>query len=270
MDGKKRDHAEEEQHFPAKRTAKLPAELTLKSIDTGFIPIVSVTDPFNEVFPYNIGNSLWSASLELIEYLKSETTIAATSVAEIGAGTGSIGLTAWRRGCARVTLTDLEEMIPILNANIVHNEGCESVSAIALDWTDGGESAEVVFQSRGPFDLIVGAEVTYDSKLHGPLLDTLEILCGVPALPAKLSRGETESVERSNQVRPSRILLAIPLRDDDPEIVDLAEERGFACKEMHVYPPNNDHASPVAIYELTPPASASRRAKTEKERPRAT
>jgi hypothetical protein len=217
-----------------------------------------VQDPYNDHFAYNIGNSLWSASLEVVDYWKVVPPLQkrlpqGSSALELGAGCGLLGLALWRHGFGAVTLTDLEEMLPIMSYNVAWNEAGESVQAMALDWGDGGISARGVLAARGPFDLIVGAEVSYDELLHAGLIDSLVILCG--------GEGTAEQPAWSPPLRPpplrppTRVLLAIPLRDSDASIVALAEVRGFVATELKRCPPCPNHDSEQIIFELRAPAA---------------
>jgi hypothetical protein len=259
-------------------TVELPqcdSRLSIQQVSCGggnFINVV--TDPMNDVYSYNIGNSLWGASIEVVEYLEEikHPTASLGSAVEIGAGCGCLGLTLWRRGCKQVVLTDLDEMLPIMNHNIAHNRADEDMSARALDWSDGGEGARsLVSRNNGAFDLIVGAEVTYDDGLHEALLGTLAILSGCTPVPPPAA--STAASELSGQTFPAAtdgalkegqdraeatvsgttILLAIPCRDQDEDIVEAAMGRGFTARRVKLCAPSPNHSSPVGIYEFRPP-----------------
>jgi len=241
---------------PSNNLPVLPSGLVATPIDCGEDKgtVMLVQDPYNDHFTYNIGNSLWSASLEVIQYWKDEPPLRdwkdskKSAALEVGAGCGLLGLAMWRHGFEAVTLTDLDEMLPIMNYNIDWNNAGKCVQAMALDWSDGGISARSVYEARGPFDLIVGAEVSYDESLHTSLLDSIVILCGGDCAAASHSKSPQS---------PTRILLVIPLRDSDPQIIPLAEVRGFAVTELKKCPACPNHDSEQVIYELRAPASWS-------------
>jgi len=284
-DRNKNKRADRDDELPSKRL-QLPLSTQRVSWGDG-ASIEVVTDPMNDVFTYNIGNSLWSASLELVKYLDetNHPTASFASAVEVGAGCGCLGLALWRRGCKRVILSDLDEMIPIMEHNISHNDagGTDTeavtddisngvVSARALDWSDRGEGARALVSANdGPFDLIVGAEVSYDYDLHEGLLETLSILSGFPLdePPSLSNTSATPDVESAlNGVAPATdkgtggqeiaptvaigpvILLAIPLRDRDAEIVEVAARKGFTVTRVKLCASCSDHSSPVGIFEL--------------------
>ena len=68
-------------------------------------------------------------------------------------------------------LTDIEDVVPLLEANIELNH-VQDVTAVALDWFQDVPSA-ILDES---FDLILASDVVYDPELHAPLLKTLGVL----------------------------------------------------------------------------------------------
>ncbi len=193
------------------------------------------------------------------------------SAIELGAGCGSVGIALWRRGCKKVTLTDLDEMLPILRTNIARNlktlksgEETNEIVALPLDWSDDGSSANTVRLSRGPFDLIVGAEISYDEHLHADFVSSLERLCRMPSLVenrnidregrAKTTDRDVDRAETADTMEAAhmqtRIVLAIPLRDKDTDVLTVAKKRGFVSTQMALFPPTIEHQSPIGIFEL--------------------
>ena len=223
-----------------------------------------VTDPMNDHFDYSIGNSLWSASLELIDYLVrsgDEGGLVQRAV-EVGAGCGAAGISLWGRGSCNVVITDLHEMLPIMRINCSYNlEKAQaaasrgSLSAMALDWTDPS-SATAVYDAHGPFDVVVGAEVSYDDDLHAALVDTLAILCGMSRTSEGAVAEAPAAVPGRSGTTQARVLLAIPQRDNDWEVLDLCERRGFSVTQVMLSPPDHEHSSPVGIFELVPSSRA--------------
>lgn len=85
---------------------------------------------------------------------------------ELGAGVGLVGLAALSLG-ARVVFSDYDPVaVQVCRYNAVRNH-LPDPEALTLDW-------------RSPparqFSAIVGCEVTYDPKLHEPLLATLQLM----------------------------------------------------------------------------------------------
>jgi len=214
-----------------------------------------LTDPMNNCYEYNIGNSLWGASYELIEHIKGlkKTNFKGNTIVEIGAGAGAVGMYLWALG-AEVTLTDIEYTLPFMNKNVEHNlkqrtsdkRATNGLEASCIDWMKH-ETAKAIREAKGkPFDLIVGAEVSYDSDLHEDLLETILILMGP-------SEKDAQEIRDRKPDPAAIVLLAVPQRDDDEDIVSRAKERGFATRLCHIYPASPEHSSSIAIYELKPP-----------------
>ena len=95
-------------------------------------------------------------------------------VVELGAGPGIAGIAAACCG-AQVVLTDLGFCVELMQENIELNRGLISMSggsatAMALDWN------EDLPTSVGTFDLILGADVSYNLEFALPLLRTIKAL----------------------------------------------------------------------------------------------
>ncbi|CAJ1462392.1 unnamed protein product [Effrenium voratum] len=117
-----------------------------------------------------IGGRLWDGGLVLLEYLATGK-LERRRVLELGSGVGLVGL-----GCAllgaKVWLTDLEEVIPLLEFNIALNRArglTLDVEAKAHEWgTDVAELPAV--------DLVVMADLVYDVEASKQLLASLVAL----------------------------------------------------------------------------------------------
>ena len=122
-----------------------------------------------------IGGKLWDAALALTAHVGStsgnDECVHGKRVLELGSGVGAVGIGARLFGASRVVLTDIEDVVPLLAANIELNH-VESVTAVALDWFQAVPSA-ILEES---FDLILASDVVYDPELHAPLLKTLGVL----------------------------------------------------------------------------------------------
>mmetsp|Transcript_37475 Transcript_37475/g.81586 ORF Transcript_37475/g.81586 Transcript_37475/m.81586 type:complete len:275 (-) Transcript_37475:26-850(-) len=234
-------------------------ELEQYDISAGSGRIIRIlTDPLSKKYTYNVGNSIWGASFELVNFLKDYRADFRGSAVEIGAGTGAPGLVLWSQG-ARVTLTDQKQTLPFMNMNIALNTTSRAykkekprssdIVAMALDWKDH-DSAEAVLDARGPFDLICGAEVSYNTSLHNPLVDTLLILMGNRNLRPSKGAECGASSPSDVQGHSTEVLLAVPLRDEDGDLIDLAASKGLSATLATTYPPSPEHESKVAIYSL--------------------
>ena len=127
-----------------------------------------------------------------------------TRVVELGAGVGLVGLFLAAAGAREAVLTDLEEVTPILEANIALNAASEagsapaidagSVRAVALAW--GTDQVERVLGEGGAEDvLVVAADCVYWEELLPPLEETLHRLCeaGATVLLAQTRRFKKEA-----------------------------------------------------------------------------
>ena len=95
-----------------------PEELERYNIKVGPGRDIQVlTDPLSVKYTYSVGNSIWGASFELVNFLKTHRPDFRGNAVELGAGCGAPGLVLWSRG-ATVTLTDLPRTLPFMKTNI--------------------------------------------------------------------------------------------------------------------------------------------------------
>lgn len=103
------------------------------------------------------------------------------SILELGAGVGLAGITVNLK-CqpSRVYLTDCHEsVLAILKKNVQLNFAESSkVSVLNLPWElIDAENC----QSFGKIDVVIAADVVYDSQLFHPLVDAIKCLCSSAA-----------------------------------------------------------------------------------------
>lgn len=96
-------------------------------------------------------------------------TIAGRSVLELGCGLGLPSLAAAARG-ARVLATDWAPEATTLLAENARRNGLTVATAV-LDWRDPG-----AFLRRGPFDLVLAADVAYEQRHVEPVVALLHEL----------------------------------------------------------------------------------------------
>jgi predicted nicotinamide N-methyase len=125
----------------------------------------------------NLGLKTWASSLLLSKQLRrlSEYFPDTTSVLELGAGTGLVGVSAaclWR---ASVVLTDLPEIVPNLEHNLSLNRDIMSswggsATAMTLDWSDLSSAPTIDAEK---YAIVIAADPIY-SPDHPPMLvDTI-------------------------------------------------------------------------------------------------
>ncbi|KAI1108891.1 S-adenosyl-L-methionine-dependent methyltransferase [Nemania sp. NC0429] len=130
------------------------------------------------------GHRTWEAALHLGSYLLTDSgrdLIRGKSVLELGAGTGFLAiLCAKHLGARHVTTTDGDEMVvDYLRENLVLNDIADDlvVTARALWWGDDLNGTWVEQDcSSHPYDVVIGADITYDKVAITALVKTLRHL----------------------------------------------------------------------------------------------
>lgn len=96
-------------------------------------------------------------------------------VVELGAGCGTAGLMAARLGAANVTLTDLPPLLPLLRRNCEANGVARTTRVAPLEW-GGDAAARFARDAGGPFDVILGADITPFVQTLDELAETISAL----------------------------------------------------------------------------------------------
>ncbi|KAK8720251.1 hypothetical protein OTU49_013473 [Cherax quadricarinatus] len=135
------------------------------------------------------GCVVWDAAIVLAKYLEKQryllekqrdldvrpVRLSDCHVVELGSGTGCVGLTAALLGASKVTITDLPQLVPLMEKNILqnHNNLRCAVDAIELTWGNMEQGAAL-----GTPDLLVLADCIYYEESLEPLVSTMRSLCG--------------------------------------------------------------------------------------------
>ncbi|KAM9327549.1 protein N-lysine methyltransferase METTL21A [Pholidichthys leucotaenia] len=118
---------------------------------------------------------VWDAAVVMCMYLElGGVVLQGTTVIELGAGTGLVGIVAALLG-ARVTITDRAPALEFLSANVKANLPPDSHQAVVVSELTWGE--DLGRYPAGGFDLVLGADIVYLEDTFVPLLQTLEHLC---------------------------------------------------------------------------------------------
>jgi predicted nicotinamide N-methyase len=107
------------------------------------------------------GGLVWPSTFVLAQYLNSSRTLSGKCIAELGAGTGLLGIWAATQG-AHVVLTDVAELVPLLQENARMNmdqisKGGGSIRVEPLLWGETSHVPASVFDCA----LIVGSDLVH-------------------------------------------------------------------------------------------------------------
>lgn len=122
------------------------------------------------------GGKAWEAAELLSSYLKhriERDEFGYETVLELGSGTGFVGLCLAALSSAKITITDLDIFVPLIQKNVELNltkEEMERVEAEKLHWGDPLSSSIV---GKLPFDLVLIADCVYLESLFDILVQTL-------------------------------------------------------------------------------------------------
>ena len=132
----------------------------------------------DEYMPY--WAELWSAGVALARHLMVLPGLEGLRVLELGAGLGLPSIAASLRG-AEVLATDwADDALPLLRENALRNGA--DMETLPVDWRHADELV-----ARGPWDLVLAADVLYEERNVEPLATLLARL-GVRALVADPGR----------------------------------------------------------------------------------
>ncbi|MCC7424452.1 MAG: methyltransferase domain-containing protein [Planctomycetaceae bacterium] len=123
-------------------------------------PAVLEANRADDYMPY--WGFLWPAAPPMVGAVLAAEWPASATVLEIGCGIGLVGLAALRRGL-RVTLSDYDQTSVDLARHNARQNGYEA-DGLVLDWRRPTEQR---------FDVILGSDVTYEVRNHGPILDVI-------------------------------------------------------------------------------------------------
>lgn len=128
-----------------------------------------------------IGGKVWDATFRLIDYFSRHPDIIRNKrVLELGSGTGLAAIALHNCKPAAMMLTDIAEVVPLLQANIrlngvmIDSAICDVYAACELEW--GTELTSLDAIMRESPEVIVASDVVYEPEGYFPLLHTLEEL----------------------------------------------------------------------------------------------
>ncbi|KAM3933573.1 protein-lysine methyltransferase METTL21E-like isoform 1-T2 [Leptodactylus fuscus] len=157
------------------------------------IKIVESTDLY--------GATVWPSALVLCYFLEkhgNQLCIEDKNIIEIGSGTGLVAIVASLLG-ARVTATDLEELIGNLQYNVLKNTKMKSKHVPQVKQLIWGSDLEKKFPKNSlDFDYIFAADVVYNHPYLEELLETFDHLCSVNTTILWVMKFRKENMDLEN------------------------------------------------------------------------
>jgi hypothetical protein len=192
-----------------------------------------ISDPSHVMFQ-GVGGSIWNASLVLSKYLSGlkDSLPQNPVVLELGSGCGLPSVYFARtRPDAKVILTDVPHLLPLLKYNIRDSPNCE---VLPLTWGSADHLEPLIHRD---LDLIIGSDIVFDPDYYDVLLSTMRTL-----------RNGTATHPRK---KPAKIVLALAMRE--PDITDFWEAcaRNDLLADLRYKQAGDSWASATGIYECT-------------------
>lgn len=226
---------------------------------TGAQPItIQQTMTTSEMWQVSTGSTVWGGGVVLQRYLESLGTDfwQGKSVIELGTGTGLGGVTAARLGASEVLVTDRDAaVLELAEANARANLPARVAGAFRtglLEWGPAPKDSSVPVEPAytRPWDVVIGADLTYNRDAWPVLVDTLQRL----QAPAILSASERRTDELKS------LSAYLTERGLSFELVSSPMEDGYAANKIKIFriarPPKP--AAPAAPAPVGPAAPADR------------
>jgi len=223
------------------------------------------------------GAFVWGAGARLARLLHRDPALRAQlrgrRVLELGCGTAVVSIAAVAAAGARLAVaTDLPSRLAAARRNIAANgaaaggrllqqEGA-AVRAAALDWGEGAEGvARLVDEFGGPFDWVLGADLTYEPGAMAPLARTM-----AAALRRRRGGGGGAAAAGSASVRPQALLMHRPRsREVDAAMAIAFEAEGLALVEATQHQEEEDEGPLTGRRSAAAAAAAAGEAEEEDE-----
>ena len=150
---------------------------------------------------YGTGGNLWPAASALCTYLsRGQSSLEGLAVCELGSGTGAVGLYAAALGAHTVCLSDISPALcQTISDNAAANRALFAANAtvVSRTYTWGRPTSQL----GGPFDLVLGSDVTYRHGMHRSLCKSVaELLSGGKSCHALLAHQHRPIAELLNGV----------------------------------------------------------------------
>lgn len=187
----------------------------------------------------NVGFRTWDSCLRLAYFLCTEgqSLIKDKTIIELGAGTGMLSiLCAKHLGAESVISTDGNtEVVASMTKNISLNSGkrlsSDTVKAAHFDWAD----SETLTQALGvtnikdwpKYDVVLGADITYNPEYFEPLVSALEVLLAVNEKATILIAGAIRNINTHNNFLDTCAKIELEVLEIEYQCPPLHQQKGF-------------------------------------------
>ena len=157
--------------------------------------VIRQTMGIGSMWEQSTGSTVWGGGLALARYMEAElgpSYFEGKRTIELGAGTGLASITAAKLGAATVLATDRDAAVLELTAENARGNGAPAgvVQTAELNWSGDAPTGAVA----PPWDLVLGADLTYNREAWPALVAQLKAL----RAPALLSASERRPNELDN------------------------------------------------------------------------
>lgn len=124
--------------------------------------ILEKTEPRDSNMSVNgdTGCAVWDAAIYLAKFLESNPLLVENKkILELGSGLGLCGIACAHIGAKKITMTDLDYILPTTLTNVARNNVSGKVEVKHLDWND------CIYDTLGEIDLIIASDTVWISSL---------------------------------------------------------------------------------------------------------
>jgi protein-lysine N-methyltransferase EEF2KMT len=201
----------------------------------------------------NVGFRTWDACLRLAYFLctENQSLIKNKKIIELGAGTGMLSiLCANHLGAESVLATDGNtEVVASMKENISLNSDdtsadSDTVKAAHFDWADSDTLTQALgisgIEQCPKYDLILGADITYNPEYFEPLVSALELLLAVNQHASILIAGAIRNINTYNTFLDTCTKNRLEVLEVEYQCPPLHQQKGFfhaiafPIKIMHI------------------------------------
>lgn len=184
---------------PCKNVLRSSLTRALSTVTVQGVTLMVDASPLTRLNPLlATGSKVWPAAEVLCRYFETDAaarlSLHGANVLELGAGLGVVGMATAVLGAARVCMTDrlilnnlkacdlqLVALKQSIDKNIAAitsaNNGCQPKLSVAELEFGNRDHMMQVLDSHGPFDVIIGTDITYNPPTMLSVVDSLRFVC---------------------------------------------------------------------------------------------